>query len=265
MAASPRYQICLPHIHSTPELCANPACSTRYHHLRAGRTFRFDCCREPHLVEADGECSCRAWLCAKCAAVYTLAYQDGAIELVPRASDSGLEAFDRLVAPERAAVLDPGTKQRMASGYRAMLRALRSYAQATRALPAPEPERCVIRSHGRMIFVSLNDVEWVEAASNYVCLHVGSETHRIREKISAFERGLDPRRFVRIHRSIIVNLAHARELQPCGSGEYVVLLESGKELPVGRTYRTGLQKLLRKNLFAVDDPQVKIRSAYQLS
>src|SRR4029077_19183715 len=97
--------------------------------------------------------------------------------------------------------------------------------------------RLVIRTDRKTVFLRSSEVEWIEAAGNYVRVHAGDRIYEVREKISDFEHTLDPGRFVRIHRSLIVNLDAVLEQQSCGGGEYIVILRNGKELPLGRTYR----------------------------
>jgi two-component system, LytTR family, response regulator len=108
----------------------------------------------------------------------------------------------------------------------------------------PKPERLMIKAGGRICFVRIADVDWIEAAGNYVDLHVGKERHLLRETLSALERKLDPARFVRIHRSTIVNLERIRELQPAFHGDYIVMLHDGTELAVSRTCRDKLAESL---------------------
>jgi two-component system LytT family response regulator len=102
------------------------------------------------------------------------------------------------------------------------------------------PERLIVKTGGRYSFVRLHDIDWIEAAGNYVRLHVGKEQHLLRESMSALEARLDGRCFVRIHRSTIVNLERIRELQPTFHGEYAVVLRDGRELTLSRTYRDKL-------------------------
>jgi len=106
--------------------------------------------------------------------------------------------------------------------------------------------RFVIRTDGKMVFLRTSEVEWIEAAANYVRVHVGQRVYTVREKISDFEQTLSPDKFVRIHRSVIVNLDAIAEIQSCGSGEYIVVLRGGTELPMGRTYREALDRLVKK-------------------
>jgi two-component system LytT family response regulator len=109
-------------------------------------------------------------------------------------------------------------------------------------------ERLVVKSAGRVCFVRLEDIDWIEAAANYVRLHVGKETHLLRESLSGLEARLDGKRFLRIHRSFIVNIERIRELQPAFHGDYVIILQDGTELTLSRGYRDKLQELLGNSL-----------------
>jgi two-component system LytT family response regulator len=108
----------------------------------------------------------------------------------------------------------------------------------------PMPERLVVKSAGRVYFVRLEEVDWIEAAGNYVRLHVGREDHLLRESLSGLESRLDPRRFVRIHRSTIVSLEHIREIQPGFHGDHVIILRDGTELALSRSCREKLEASL---------------------
>jgi two-component system, LytTR family, response regulator len=115
--------------------------------------------------------------------------------------------------------------------------------------PAPQPlERFVVKSGGRVFFVRADEIEWIEAAGNYVKLHVGSATHLFRETMNAVETKLNPDLFYRIHRSHIVNIERVRELQPWFNGEYVVFLNSGTRLTLSRGYREKLQDRIGRTL-----------------
>lgn len=106
------------------------------------------------------------------------------------------------------------------------------------------PSRLAIKSGGRVVFVKTEDIDWVEAADNYVCIHVGSETHVLRETMTALQSRLSPDRFSRVHRSFIVNVERIKELQPWFHGEYMVVLHDGKQLTLSRSYRENLMSLL---------------------
>jgi len=109
----------------------------------------------------------------------------------------------------------------------------------------PRAERLVVKSGGRLFFLRPDEIDWVEAAGNYVRLHVGNTSHLLRETMNALEGRLDPETFVRIHRSRIVNMERIQELQPWLNGEYVVVLRSGTRLTLSRGHREKLQARLR--------------------
>jgi two-component system LytT family response regulator len=106
--------------------------------------------------------------------------------------------------------------------------------------------RFVIRTEGKILFLRSAEVEWIEAAANYVHVHAGPRVYSVRDRISDFEHSLAHEKFIRIHRSVIVNVDAIAEIQNCGGGEHIVVLRSGKELPVGRTYREALDGLVGK-------------------
>lgn len=112
----------------------------------------------------------------------------------------------------------------------------------------PRATRLVIKSGGRIFFLPVDEIDWVEAADNYVCIHAGSERHLMRETLQGLEGRLDPARFLRIHRSAIVNIDRVRELQPLFHGDYSVLLSDGTELTLSRSYRDKLGESLAQFL-----------------
>ena len=104
-------------------------------------------------------------------------------------------------------------------------------------------ERLPVKSEGKIIFLRLTDIDWIEAADNYVKLHAGQEAHMLRETLTALESKLPPARFLRISRSGMVNIEQIKELHPMFHGEYVVVLQSGARLTLTRGYRDRLQRL----------------------
>ena len=115
-------------------------------------------------------------------------------------------------------------------------------------LPAPSSEgRLVIRAKGRVVFLNLSEIDWIEASANYVRLNVGKESHLFRETIGRVSERLNPNHFVRVHRSTIVNVRKIKELIPVNSGEYIVVLKSGKELSCSRSYRAALESMIAKH------------------
>jgi two-component system, LytTR family, response regulator len=110
----------------------------------------------------------------------------------------------------------------------------------------PRSDRLVVKSGGRLFFLRTDEIDWVEAAGNYVRLHVGTTSHLLRETMNAIEGRLDPEKFFRIHRCRIVNMERIQELQPWLNGEYAVLLRTGTRLTLSRGYREKLQDRLGK-------------------
>ena len=104
-------------------------------------------------------------------------------------------------------------------------------------------ERLVIKSGGRIFFLNVQEIDWIEAADNYVRLHVGRDSHLLRETMNHLEKRLDPDHFLRVHRSRIINIRQIKELQPLFRGEYDIMLQDGTRLESGRGYRDKLQKL----------------------
>ncbi|HEY1677833.1 MAG TPA: LytTR family DNA-binding domain-containing protein [Candidatus Sulfotelmatobacter sp.] len=113
--------------------------------------------------------------------------------------------------------------------------------------PSDSPNRLIIKAKGRVIFLDMDEIDWVEAAANYVRLNVAKEAYLLRETISRTAERLNPDHFIRIHRSTIVNVKKIKELIPVNSGEYIVVLKNGKELSCSRGYRGSLQSVIEKN------------------
>src|SRR5688572_493746 len=108
----------------------------------------------------------------------------------------------------------------------------------------PRTDRLVVKSGGRLFFLRADEIDWVEAAGNYVRLHVGNTSHLLRETMTAMESRLDPEKFFRIHRCRIVNMDRIQELQPWLNGEYAVVPRTGARLTLSRGYREKLQDRL---------------------
>jgi two-component system LytT family response regulator len=108
------------------------------------------------------------------------------------------------------------------------------------------PDRFVIKSGGRVIFLKVEEIDWMRAVGNYVRLQVGRDAHLMRETMTGMETKLNPDRFMRIHRSTIVNLDRVKEVQPWAKGEYVVIMRDGTRLIMSRRYRERLNERLNK-------------------
>jgi two-component system LytT family response regulator len=109
-----------------------------------------------------------------------------------------------------------------------------------------ESDRIAIRSGGSVTLLRTASIDWVEAADNYVNVHCGGETHIVRETMQSFEQRLDPARFVRIHRSTIVNLDRVTQIQPWLRGDYQVVLQDGSKLALSRSRKDKVRSLLVK-------------------
>jgi two-component system LytT family response regulator len=107
-------------------------------------------------------------------------------------------------------------------------------------------ERLTIKADGRIFFIKVEDVDWIEAADNYVTLHVGPDKHMMRETMASLENKLPEEKFVRISRSAIVNMEVIKEMQPLFHGDYAIILKDGTKLTLSRNQREKLQKILGK-------------------
>jgi two-component system, LytTR family, response regulator len=171
--------------------------------------------------------------------IFVTAYDEHAI----RAFDAS--AADYLLKPFDDERFDRALERAKA---RVRQRELEKLAPRLASLQTPIPflDRLAIRDSGRIFVVRVAEIDWIEAYDYYVQLHLHGRAHLLRERMHHLEARLDPRRFVRIHRSAIVNIERVKELQPFFHGEYTVLLEDGTRLKLSRTYRDRLELLLGK-------------------
>ncbi|MBY0507982.1 MAG: LytTR family DNA-binding domain-containing protein [Bryobacteraceae bacterium] len=121
---------------------------------------------------------------------------------------------------------------------------MKSLADELRNLKA-RPSRFAVKTANKLFFVRLEDIDLIQAADNYVCLHINSEQHFVRETMNSIESRLDPDKFVRVHRSKIVNIDRIKELHPWFHGDYQVVLNSGAQITLSRTYRERLFERLK--------------------
>ena len=105
-------------------------------------------------------------------------------------------------------------------------------------------ERLVVKAGGRIIFLKTSEVDWIQADDKYAHLHTGNKSHLVRQTLGALEAQLDPQKFIRIHRSAIVNIERIKELQPMFTGEHTVVLENGTKLTLSRSYKNKLFEIL---------------------
>jgi two-component system LytT family response regulator len=107
----------------------------------------------------------------------------------------------------------------------------------------PADERLSIKDAGRILRVPIDDILWIDAAGDYMCVHTSVDTHVLRATMRELEGRLDPRRFQRIHRSTIVNVARVKELRSHLNGEYFLILDSGQQLKLSRSYKDKVRLL----------------------
>jgi two-component system, LytTR family, response regulator len=171
--------------------------------------------------------------------IFATAHQEYAV----RAFDAG--AVDYLLKP-----VDEARFRRTIERVRRDLAAPVAASSALREAMAqvrkgtPFAERLVVNTAGRVVFVKVADIDWLEAAGNYVTIHAGREKHMFRETLRNLSDRLDPARFVRLHRSSVVNVDRLRELLPWARGEQVAVLNDGTQLPIGRAFRERLMSVM---------------------
>ena len=155
-----------------------------------------------------------------------------------------ISAIDYLLKPVTAARFDQALAR--AKAHLVAPRASREEIVAlleTIASPHRPLRRLAVRSPGNTYFVNVDEVDWIGAAENYVELHVGDATHLLHVRMTALEQALDPGMFLRIHRSIIVNIGRIKEMRSAMHGEYTVVLRSGIRLQSSRSYHAKLKAL----------------------
>lgn len=132
-------------------------------------------------------------------------------------------------------------QQRQTGDLSRHLTALLADVSGARAL-----ERLAVKSSGKVVFVKVEDIDWIEASDNYVNLHLGNDSILHRETMSSLESMLPAAKFMRISRSTIVNVDRIKELQPLFHGEYAVILRNGTRLTLSRSYRDKVAQLTGK-------------------
>jgi two-component system LytT family response regulator len=119
-----------------------------------------------------------------------------------------------------------------------------SFADAVAADAVRRPsDKLAIKDGQRIVRVDIEAIQWIDAAGDYMCIHAGNDTHVLRATMRDLEHRLDPRRFQRVHRSTIVNLSRVKEMRPHLNGEYFLVLDSGHELKLSRSYKDKVQLL----------------------
>jgi two-component system LytT family response regulator len=157
-----------------------------------------------------------------------------------------VHALDYLLKPFDATRLESAVrraKQQILSLKQAQKEGLHGLLDTTLNFQQPQ-KRLSIKSRGKIVFLELSEIDYIEGAGNYLCFHAGAQEFLTRETMSVCEQKLQSSEFVRIHRSTIVNRSRVKELKPWYTGEYVVILNTGKELTMSRGYRDRLPLLI---------------------
>lgn len=177
--------------------------------------------------------------------IFVTAYDKYALKAFDvHALDYLLKPFDRDRFRQALGRVRPQLERRSAGDLERRLRAIVDDLRPA----STRVDRFVVKSSGRVFFVRADEIDWIEAAGNYVKLHVGADSHLLRETMNAIEAKLDPEAFFRIHRCHIVNVERIRELQPWFNGEYVVFLKNGTRLTLSRGYREKLQERVGRSI-----------------
>ncbi len=174
--------------------------------------------------------------------IFVTAYDEYAVRAFEvQALDYILKPFDR----ERFDKTMTRVRERLKNGGE-LQEKLRTFLENVR--PRSGRDRLMVKSAGRITFLRMTEIEWIEAADNYVRVHAGKETHLIRETMSNLESELDRRKFVRVHRSAIVNVDAISEIRSLFHGDHSIVLRTGTDIPLGRTFRDRLEGVLGKPL-----------------
>src|SRR5881392_1925238 len=177
--------------------------------------------------------------------IFTTAYEQYAIRAFElHALDYLLKPFDQTRFRDAMKHAKERLNQRQHEDERLQIGALlESLKNQTQYL-----DRLIIKADGRITFLSTREIDWIEADDKYVHLHTGKTARMVRQTLSGMEAQLDPKKFLRIHRSTIVNVERIKELQPLFSGEHSIVLEDGTKLTLSRNYKDKLFELLGKPL-----------------
>ncbi len=167
-----------------------------------------------------------------------------------------LQAFD---VAALAYLLKPVNREKFATALeraRTLMRAGSSTETASRlgkllermSESRPQGDRLSLKIDGRVLFVGIDEIDWLEANDNHVKVHIGQRTHQVRSTMASFEERLPPGKFLRIHRSTMVNVRRIVEVQPWFAGDYVFILSGGARLTSGRSYRQTIHEFMDRHL-----------------
>jgi two-component system LytT family response regulator len=182
--------------------------------------------------------------------VFVTAYDEYALKAFEvNAVDYLLKPFDdaRFAAALQRA--KDAVRNRQSQNVDQRLNQLLTYLQtAAPTPPADTHDRILVKSSGEIFFLKAEEIDWIEAEGDYMKFHVAGKSHLMRETMARLEARLDAKRFIRIHRSTIVNIDRMRKLSPSFAGEYAVVLQDGTKLKLSRGYHERIATLLKQSL-----------------
>ncbi len=156
---------------------------------------------------------------------------------ISECAQHALQALDAAAAGYLLKPLDENRVRRVLTVAKERAKRKLQAARGANEVAAIRTSRIAVKSEGRIIFLRVDAIDWVESMRNYLLLHVGTDKYRIRERLHSLDGKLRPHPFVRIHRSTIVNINRIREVERWYTGEYIVRLDTGKELTLSKTFR----------------------------
>jgi two-component system LytT family response regulator len=182
------------------------------------------------------------------AVVFVTAYDEHALRAFEvNAVDYLLKPYDDARFEAALQRAKEAVRRRQADTVNTRLHQLLDYLQHSPPPAAVEPsaDRILLKSSGEIFFLKAEEIDWIEAEGDYMKFHVGGRTHLMRETMARLEARLNPQRFIRIHRSTIVNIDRLRKLSPSFAGEYAVILHDGTKLKLSRGYHERIAALLK--------------------
>lgn len=186
------------------------------------------------------------------AVVFVTAYDEHALRAFEvNAVDYLLKPYDDIRFSAALQRAKDEVRRRQADSVNARLTQLLDYLQqnGNAAKKDENPgDRILVKSSGEIFFLKAEEIDWIEAEGDYMKFHVSGRTHLMRETMARLEARLDPKRFIRIHRSTIVNIDRLRKLSPSFAGEYAVILHDGTKLKLSRGYHERIATLLKQAL-----------------
>ncbi len=186
------------------------------------------------------------------AVIFVTAYDEHALRAFEvNAVDYLLKPYDDARFAAALARAKDEVRRRQADTVNARLHQLLDYLQHAPQPAAPAEsaaDRILLKSSGEIFFLKAEEIDWIEAEGDYMKFHVGGRTHLMRETMARLEARLDPKKFIRIHRSTIVNIDRLRKLSPSFAGEYAVILHDGTKLKLSRGYHERIAALLKQSL-----------------